>query len=505
MKEYTIIGDFYFEEKKYQLLLDDNKKMFFLKLDDNNKQSYITLGELIKLTEKFSYNPYILYTDYNNGVDNNNNMYNTTYQAPKKKKMKLIPKILIGTSIATVSLPLIAIIASQVAAFNYRSHRYYQQPVSYSQSTTQPTTSASEVEEKYKETISYDKNPENDKTQQKIDEIYKKIEKEKKNFKVEDKLEGFNLQLIYDSSKLDEVFGYPKEDITYDKIRETINNNNNISGNFKDMYLSLANNLEKQYPSMDLRIWYENLKTIKILEVDEMDMKLKALSATAFACYRKDENTIYTVKGYEYTPHTWNYQVMIHEMCHPIRSSVIKRENDEIRIQFESSSGSGTIISEAMNSLLALRSYDKNEKDIAYQLQSNMIEIIVDSMDNYTYQDYVEHNITYFENELNKQNNNDDAIEILALMDLQYKDYHDNDISVEQSQFYKLYDYIAKMYYDKNITPDTSYQEAKEIKNNLVEKITYDVPEEYNIDTKHFDKYLKTYCNEKGITSEKTK
>ena len=53
-------------------------------------------------------------------------------------------------------------------------------------------------------------------------------------------------------------------------------------------------------------------------------------------------------------------------------------------------------------------------------------------MDNYNYQDFVEHNVTYFENKLNEHNQNDQAVKIIGLIDLQYKDHHDKQIQVEQ-------------------------------------------------------------------------
>ena len=288
-------------------------------------------------------------------------------------------------------------------------------------------------------------------------------------------------------------------------IREAIQNNRNIPDKYKEMYINLANNLESQYPNMDLRVWYENLKTIKIAEVDEMQMKVKAISASAYACYRKDENTIYTVKDYDYEPGTWEYQVIIHEMCHPIRSGFFQVGDNEVRVQFENKSGDGIIVGEALNSLLALRSYDSDERDVAYQLQSNMIEIMVDSMDNYTYQDFVEHNITYFENELNIQNGNDRAVEMLSLMNLQYKDYHDNDISVDQTVFHPLYDYISTMYYAKNLHSGMSYEEALKVRDRLLDRILFDVPEEYNIDEHHIEEFFESYCSKLGIQNAKTR
>lgn len=469
MKEYTIIGDFKFENNKYTLLEDNDKKYFFLKVKNENEYEYITLKELLKLTNLFKYNKDVLLIERNK----------------KKKKISLIPKIIVGTIALTLTLTLTSCLSSMNK---------------YKLDLTQPSIS-------YTDTVSYSEpnDTTEDKTQKAIQDLLEDIERENNNFEVEQETQGLHLRIIYDNSKLDEVFDNKKEDVTYDMIRDVINSNSNIPQSFKNMYINLANNLESQYPTMDLRVWYENLKTLKVLEVDEMEMKLKAMSATAFACYRKDENAIYTVKGYDYQPGTWDYQVIIHEMCHPIRSGFFQKGDEEVRVQWESRSGNGVVIGEAMNSLLSLRSYDQNEKDIAYQLQSNLIEAMVDSMDNYTYQDFVEHNITYFENELNIQNNDNKAVEILGLIDLQYKDYHNDDISVDQETFYPIYDYVSKMFYSKRITSNMSYEEASRIKDELIGRITYDVPEEYNLDVNHFNEYFESYCEQLGITNERTK
>lgn len=465
MKEYNLISNFNLNNNKYQLLLDNNKKYFFLKINNQNEFEYITLEEFITLARLFNHR---------------SDVYLFLNKKKKKKKLKLIPKIIIGSIAVTLSLSLLSILDHK----DYQPHSPNTYTTNISYSTEIKST---------------------DPTQEAIDKVLEEIKKDKENFQVETMKEGFNLKLIYDSQELDKVLNNKKENITYNEIRELINNNTNIASKYKNIYLQLANNLEKEYPDMDLRIWYENLKTLKIVECEEMDMKLKAHSATANACYRKDENTIYTLKDYNYQEGTWEYQVIVHEMTHPIRSSYLTKNGEEIRTQFENSSGNGTIVGEALNSLLALRSYDKNEKNIAYQAQSNMIEVMLESMDNYNLQDYVEHNITYLQNELNIQNGNDKAVDILALMELQYDDYHNDEISVNQENYYELYDYISKMYYDKFINPNMSYSQALEIEQNLVEKITYDVPVEYNIDTNHFLEYFDNYCNEKGITLEKTK
>ena len=442
MREYTIIGEFNYKNNKYELLLDDEKRYYFLRINDKKNYEYVTLKEFVELGHLFGKNDYPL---------------NVEKTVEKKKKIRLIPKVLIGSLVVPLTLTL-------GLALNNMNHieKYdYSHPTSY-------TTTTTTVAENYET---------DDKTEQAINKVLEDIQKSKDKFEVEEYVEGVKLQVILDSSALDKAFDTNKEDVTYNTIRNDINSNGNIPEKYKELYLTLANNLEKQYPTMDLRVWHENLKTMQIKEVDEMEMKIKAVSASAYATYRKDENVIYTVKDYDYEPGTWEYQVIMHEMCHPIRSGIFKIRDNQVNVHFESRSGEGGIIGEAMNSLLAVRSYDANERDIAYQLQSNMIELMVDSMDNYTYQDYVEHSITYFENELNKQNGNDQAVEIMGLINLQFKDYHDNTISVDQDVFYPVYDYIADMYYSKNINSSMSYEAASQVKDTFIDKLTFDVPE----------------------------
>ncbi|MBR6136825.1 MAG: hypothetical protein IKQ06_01565 [Bacilli bacterium] len=469
MIEYNIISEFTYKDKKYLYLLDNEHKYFFVRKNDNNKLEYITLQELVELTNVFIPKDYVLLIE----------------EGKNKKKLKLIPMIFIGTTLFVMTTG-----CGRMLDNEYNNHISQNEPVQ-TPYTNSVSTTEEKVEEKAKEDV--------------VDKILEEANKKKENFEVEGLIEGFHMKIVLDSSRLDEVLGYPKEDITYEKIKETINSNSSIPKKFKTMYIDLANNLQREYPNMDLRVWYENLKTMKVLEVEEMEMKVKAVSATAYACYRKDENTIYTVKDYKYEPGTWEYQVIMHEMAHPIRSGFIKKNGEEIRVQFTDKSGDGVIIEEALNSLLALRSYDKSERDIAYQLQSNMVEMMVESLDNYTYQDFVEHNITYFENELNKQNGDDKAIEMLALINLQYKDYHDKNMEVEQKNFYPLYDYIAKMYYRKKINPNMSYDTAKKIRDEYIDRMTYDVPEEYNLDVAHMEAYFDTYCNEAGIRIGRTR
>ena len=502
---YREIATFGYQNKSYLMLLDDDGRYYFLRIMEDGSEQYITLAEMIAFKRIFSA-PCV------------------AYHVTKKKKRRLIPRVTIGALAVSLGLSLGSFLDKKEPS-TYKDTNPVSYTDFYTSSTSEEKTEAekivdeafAELLEKYSvkvpDTINSTQQGENEApqiddsltssynedTQREIDKMnrYMKWDKDSGDVHYKDSTSYYS---VYDSDVLDELFGYSKESVTYDMIRQTAKNNPNISDQYCQYILELSNNLEKDFPNMDLRIWYENLKTLNVVECSSpFELKFKARNADSYAAYRQDENTIYTLKDYDYVPGTWNYQVIIHELCHPIRSMMYEKDGKKIWIRFDSYSGRGSVIGEAMNSLMAVRSYDEDERDIAYQLQSNIIETMVDNMDNYTYQDFVEHNITYFENKLNEQNHTDNAMEILSLMELQYKDYYDDDISVSQDQYYPIYDYVSDMYYAKHLDSSMSYEDALKEKEQLIDKVTYDVPEEYHIDLNHFSEHFDSYCENLGI------
>ena len=471
MKEYTILGEFEHKNNIYELLLDEDGKYFFLK-NNYNKEEYITIKELFELAKLFKEDKKSLL------VEN---------EVIKPKKKRLVPKIIIGSLLVTLSLPIISILS--------KVNTPIKKPT-----TITDTTNDNDFSNIISHTTIEEKTP----TDETIEKALKDIIKEEERFKLIGKLELFNTTIYYDSNEYDELFQKKKEDVTYNTIREDIRNNPNIPYKFKELYIALANNLEKQFPTLDLRVWDHNLQTMKIIEANPIDMKLKAISYSASACYRKDENIIYTVKDYDYVPGTWDYQVIMHEMCHPIKGTIIKKGDNKYNVNFNTTSGHGVVIEEALNSIFSVRSYDQNERDIAYQLQSNMVGIMLECMNNYTLQDYIEHDIRYFEDKLNEHNDSNQATRIVGLIELQYQDYHNDKIKVEQTQFHEIYDYIAKMYYKKNIKDNMTYEQAKEIHKQFLDKLTFDVPQEYELDINHMNEYFEHYIKELGIKANKT-
>ena len=93
MKEYTIIGNFYYKNKNYELLLDEEQRYFFLNINKNNEYEYVTLKEYIELMDKFA--------------NKEDTKMILGIKKKEKKKIKLIPRILIGAAAVLLSTSLL--------------------------------------------------------------------------------------------------------------------------------------------------------------------------------------------------------------------------------------------------------------------------------------------------------------------------------------------------------------------------------------------------------------
>lgn len=456
MKEYRKVANFYYNDNKYVMLLDSSNKHFFLKTDEDNHMSYPTIFELIDLTTHFINIPMVMNIEKNN------------------KRIKLIPKVLIGSSLFLLSSP---VIFAGISIHNDQKK--------FNEVLKQ--VSSSEVSSETQRATDYLSVAGSDLDESKeleVDTYY------------ENSVSG-NIS-IYDMNFADKYFDY--DNVSVDEVREEIKNGNNIPQKYKELLYDYCDGLEKNYNDIDLRVFYENLKTIQIVECTEDELLKTSWNINSCGCYVQKENKIYVLKDYEYQKGTWEYQVIMHEFSHALRSYYREEDGRKVRINFLGNNYNNLLTEEALNSLFAVSLFDYEERDVAYQLQSNYHSVIIDSMDNYSLSDYVNHSCSYYAKKLDEYTGEENkATTILELMEVQYDDFHDSKIYLEQSEYYPIYDYISNIYYKNRINADMSYEDAKLVADELVERVTYDVPEEYNIDINHFYDYFKEYCTEKGI------
>lgn len=478
MKEYTKVLTFGYKRKIYTLYIDNAGKKFFTTTDINDNETYVKIEEYIELLKMFSKKNEIM----SDSIDDMKKagMFSDDNNAPKpqRKKKKIIPKVIIG-GIATALTPLVlsSVISTYKASQEFHEAYTNIEDVSNSSTTVYTNLDNTIAPEEKLEVDTYI-----------------------------DNRDLSNRLYIYDMDYIDKAISFEKKGL--DDFIEVINTNDEIPGKFKPLLIDYCTKVFERYPDIELRPFYQNLTGLEIVECTEEELLQVSLDVNSCGCYVKSENKIYVLENKDYAERTWDYQVIFHELSHCLRDSKYVDENgNEVEISFTGLNYWDIPNSEALNSLFAVSLFDYEERDISYQFQSNAHKIMIECMDNYTLSDYVNHSLSYYIKKLDEYNHDDNyAVTILSLMNAQYEDYHNDQITTEQSEYYPVYDYISKMYLQKHTDANTTYDEARQTMDSLVEQLTYDVPEEYNIDVNHFYDYLDEYCASVNIVkSQNTK
>ncbi len=299
---------------------------------------------------------------------------------------------------------------------------------------------------------------------------------------------------IYDAGYLDLYFDVPS--VSAAECVSHIDENAAIPEKFKELLRIFVRSIEEKYPEADLRPLDLNIRTLEIVECDEYELAIHTLSIDAYGCYVRDENRIYVPKDCEYVPGTWEYQVIMHEFGHAART--VQRSSKDLDLSIELSSSICTIPEEALNSLFTVSLFDYEERDIAYQLQSNMFLILTGCLEGYSLSDYLNHRLSYFAHLLDEQNgNNNYAMSIMKLIEEQRTDYFDENYDRGSEFYYPIYDYLAKMYVDRYASPGMSDEELAALIDELVETVMFDVPEDYDIDTDEFYRFAEEYYGDR--------
>lgn len=310
------------------------------------------------------------------------------------------------------------------------------------------------------------------------------------------KSKGFNdkyssYQLVYDADDYKLLFR--KDFASTDECLDALNNNKNISKKYKEFFSDFIKRIGNKYPDANLSVLYRNLKTLKVVELNQRDYYLKSLSVDSLGCYLKNENAIYIPKGTKYTEGEFGFQVIIHEFCHAARTSWWQGKNGKSnRIDFQSDNDN-ILLMEAMNSAFSCSLLNYYEHDIAYQIPSNYLRIMLECMDNYSLSDYMNHSDTYFLSKLDEYTGYTNYAKVIwDLITVQRSDYEKDNIDINPDEYYPIYSFLCDMYYKKYIKSEMTDGEKKKVADELVEKAFYDTPEGYKTDKEYFYEYLKT-------------
>ena len=451
------IVKFKYNGKKYQMFLSPQNAVYYMRIDENDEYQYLTLKEYIEVSNQFRKYPYM------KNAQKDDNHVNIT------------PKVIFKKGLAIISPAILSLMLTGCLFNPFGNDLPFYN--------------------------NYNDNNDNSYYYEIQNKLDFQVEETNDELQVEYYFDNpiYNTAYVYDNNYLDKVF--EKRNITKNDLISVINNNSNISESYKSLFLEYVDMLYKKYPNNNYQILYENLKNLVVHECkDDFELFDHTWSFDSYACYVAKENTIYTRQGYKYEKGTWEYQVIMHELSHVLRTY----RNDSARkyAEFVDTTSGSMIIEEALNSLFTVSLFDYEEDDIAYQLQSNMFKLIIESMDNYNLNDYVNHSSSYFAKKLDEFTGHKNYASVMfRVIDSQYTDYHNEYIEIEQSEYYPLYEWISDIYYKNRLTSDLSYDEMRFITAGLIERLTFDVPEEYHIDVNYFYTYLDKYIEEHNLGS----
>lgn len=278
---------------------------------------------------------------------------------------------------------------------------------------------------------------------------------------------------------------------TAEQCLKAIRENDFLGAKYKNYFSDFVQRIAKKYPDADLSMLYHNLKTLRVIELDKMDYITKSLSIDSYGCYVMSENTIYIPKGTEYVEGEWGFQVLVHEFCHAARIVHEDVEDGKNRVQF-CTDYNNILLEESMNSAFSCSLLNYDERDIAYQVPSNYLRIMLECMDNYGLSDYFNHSELYFLSKLDEYTGYTNYAQVIwKLITLQRSDWEDDKIDIPAEEYHAIYEYLCEMYYGKYITADMNEQERNAVAAELVDKAFFDAPENYKIDEQFFYDYLK--------------
>ena len=426
MKEYRKIAQFTYKGQKYNMYLDNNNKRFFMKVLDDGNLSYLSGEEMIMISKLFVKNKDVLKI---------------------AAKEKIVPKILTSAG---------AVLLTSSLLLSY---------LSVDKKSTEIITDNDSLEQ----TDEYDLLKYFSLSDDELNEDYYYDE-------------YGNCLYIFNQNYLDYVLG--SDEVTLDYLYNAIDENDNIFGEYKNLIKDYSLRLVNKYPNAELRIFYNNLKTLKINELTREEMNDFIGDPSCSGFYIRSKNSINVLEENNYEEGTWDFQVLYHELTHVVRNSKFDVDGMQVSVQIDDANFDNDMAEEALTTLFSLSLLNYDEYYRGYQTPSNCYSVMAECID-YDFTDYVNKSLSDFPRQLNEYNGDEegDAEEILELISLQYQSYQYNDLEVEKDQFNPIIDYLCKMYFNKYILPDMGYDEAYIVASELENKLTVYTSSSYPLNT----------------------
>ena len=192
---------------------------------------------------------------------------------------------------------------------------------------------------------------------------------------------NYEYKTFTNTADLDEILGYTS--VSREEIMEAINNNPNLSEDYKILVRNLVNKYLEVVPNADLRIFYENIKTLKIIEVPEEKVQ-EVIEENAVGSYNSYENQI-SLKD------EISLETIYHELAHVIESYCKILDNNVMLLR----SSENRALNEAMNTKIV----ELLTSDSSYYYEKAVLNYLLSFVD-YTLEDYNKYGIDELINRL---------------------------------------------------------------------------------------------------------
>ena len=529
---YNSMYKFYYKNNKYHMFANNYNKIAFLKINDDNQYEYPSLNELLELT-------------YQYGINHNGDLKHIIRDEKKQSKKKsfhFIPKVLIGGLAIVLSYGTIKEIDKLITENNNKNTTYETQldnnnnnnNSSYTNnvSVTDTNDDGPHIQD-FSSKYGYD-TEETEITESETQSVisnnsssidtsytsyydnsylqYLALADDEYDYKWQNDYyinDIARLIKLRDSSGYSSVFNYNKP--TLNELINRINANNNIDQQYKDVMIEFLKDWFEKYPDSDFSVLIHNIDTLEIIPCTSSEMKWAAISSTAAACYRVNDNKIYINSEKDINTDLNAKIEFCHEFMHACRISrvPVTYNNEEYTFSACSYDGIGLYYDEAVMTDLVYDIVAPNEKSEYYIGACNIYSVILNALgDKYTGEDYMNHSVNYLaekiDEELGTENQGLYIIQqIDGLMQIHYDTYEkpDND------NFEELYSAVVTLYCKDKINSNTTTEEAEAVFDGLMDELTNNF-EEYPYPEITDDKFrpaFEDYCEELGISINKVR
>ena len=284
---------------------------------------------------------------------------------------------------------------------------------------------------------------------------------------------------IYDSTALNKFLG--EKNITLNDINEVVDNNTNLNDDLKIIIKDFAQKFKETYPSIDMRLFYENVKKINVIYETEESIKEHGDRA---AWFNYDLGEIHVNENIDLSKGSNDLMVLRHEICHMVSLGVIYQDDKKI-MAITNNGGYGEYLLEAIDVILSTEPFkDEYEfDDFGYEASANELNAIIKAIPDFDYSVLANQDVYNIAAYLDSVIPNDiNASRFIDLLDMQTIAYYNmSSIRMESSEFKDLYRYIANTYINYVITPDMSYDEIIEVKTNLINQLNKNLKYPYGI------------------------